>query len=211
MPYELRDLGKFDLNKFEIKDPIILISAEEMRQYVYCKRIPYFRRVMHVKGFKSYKMERGEKYHDKEIRNKYLEKPAPNLERYYNIYLKDDELGLLGLLDMFEFDGNEAYPVEFKTGHPSRSSLENHHLAQVIVQALLIESEFDFLVRKAKIVYIDYNYDVIFHEITVEMKRKILRNVEMIREMVFTEKLPDITIKAGKCQDCEYFPYCRKI
>ncbi|MBD3198142.1 MAG: CRISPR-associated protein Cas4 [Candidatus Lokiarchaeota archaeon] len=204
-------LKNSDLNEIRVSYPRVnlyhnpIIGSEEIRQYVYCKRIIFFRHVLHAPMKQTYKMEYGVKKHEKlqEIANK--EKEAS--QKYFNVYLTDPDSSLVGLIDYFEFDGNEAYPVEIKSGNLPPDGLDNPHKLQVAAQALLIEKNFDFLVKKVRIFYTKH-HELVEYPIDIEDKLKVLKIVEEIETLIDREKIPEPTKHQGKCVDCECKSYC---
>ncbi|MBN1216336.1 MAG: CRISPR-associated protein Cas4 [Candidatus Lokiarchaeota archaeon] len=213
---EKRSLKKYvlsegDINIIRLNYPKIhlytdpLIGTEEIRQYVYCKRIIFFRRVVNAPMKQTYKMELGQEKHEK--LQQLSQKSNDNPQKYYNIYLTDYESGLVGVIDFFEFDGNEAYPVEIKSGNIPPDDIEEPHKLQVTAQAILIEKNFDFLVKKVKIVYSKYK-KYIEYPILIEDKLKVLKIVGKIRKLIEKEEIPHPTIHEGKCVDCECKNYC---
>ena len=182
-----------------------LIGTEEIRQYVYCKRILYFRLVLKAPMKKTYKMEYGEKKHEKlqKMANK-VEEPS---QKYFNVYLKDPKNMLVGLIDYFEFDGKEAFPIEIKSGKKPPEGIDNPHKLQVAAQAILIEKRFDFLVKKVRVFY-SREQEMVEYPIKIEDKMKVFQLVDEIHEMLRTERIPEPTIHEGKCVDCECRIYC---
>lgn len=217
MEFVNEDLGKYKLNKYQLEEirthyPKIhlnentIIGTEEIRQFSYCKRILFFRHIIHAPMWISYKMEFGTEKHE------HFQKYFKNLDeeciqKYYNVYLSDPDIGLVGLIDYFEFNGSEAYPVEIKTGKVPPEGIENSHKNQIIAQAILIEKNFDFLVKKAKIYYIE-SEKVVNHSIHIEDKLNVLKMISEIRQMLIKEKIPEPTKDIGKCKDCECKNYC---
>lgn len=183
----------------------VYFTAEDMRQYVYCPRIIYFRHVMRIQPERTYKMERGEEIHDA-IRKKNPELDG-QIQKYYNIYLKDKKLGLVALLDYIEYDNDEAIPVDIKTGKHVQHDISEHHLAQLIVQAILVESKLGILVQKVKVWYLKENKEF-SHEITMEDKRKILSHLNEMKEILLKEIPPKPVKDVAKCRDCEFWRYC---
>lgn len=158
---------------------------------------------------KTYKMEIGEEKHER------LQKLAKNMEeaksqKYFNVYLTDPQIGLVGLIDYFEFDGKEAYPVEIKTGNFPPSHLVNPHKHQVAAQAMLIENNFGFLVHRVRIFYVKHK-KFVDYEITIDDKVKVMKIVDEIIKMLETEKIPKPTRDKGKCVDCECRIYCYNV
>jgi CRISPR-associated exonuclease Cas4 len=210
-------LENFSLNKYQLDEirnryPKVhlfdspIIGTEEVRQFSYCKRILYFRHIIHAPMLISYKMKYGIDKHE------HLQKYTKNsdeeyIQKYFNVYLNDPDIGLVGLIDYFEFNGSEAYPVEIKTGRIPPEGLENPHKNQIIAQAILIERNFDFLVKKAKIYY-SGSKKVINHPIKVEDKLNVLKIIGDIREMLTNERIPAPSSDVGKCEDCECKNYC---
>lgn len=213
---ELNDIRQYKLNKYQLDDlrknyPMIhlydkpLIGSEEIRQFEYCKRILFFRHVVQAPMLKTYKMEQGAQKHEQ------LQKMASNAEeyaqKYYNIYLTDPEIGLVGLIDYFEFDGKEAYPVEIKSGNIPPEGLENAHKCQVAAQAMLIEKNFDFLVKMVRVYYSKHD-KVVDYPIGIEDRQKVLKIIVEINKMLASERIPVPTNDKGKCVDCECQKYC---
>lgn len=213
------DYSEFKLNEHQFrlirdKNPGIHIydkqffGTEEIRQHVYCKRILYFRYVMRAPMKQTYKMEEGSKKHeyiDKINKKKNLKQNYTH--RYYNVYLNDPGLGLVGLIDFFEYDGREAYPVEFKTGNVPPEGMDNPHKYQVAAQAMLIEKNFDFLVNKVRVYYLK-NDEFIDYPINIEEKLRVTEILQEIKKIINSEVIPDPTENEGKCVDCECRNYC---
>ena len=204
-------LSEEDMNTLRLNFPKInlyskpIIGTEEIRQFAYCKRIIFFRHVLNAPMIQTYKMKIGSEKHEKLQKLSQKNKDSP--QKYYNIYLTDYETGLVGLIDYFEFDGNEAYPVEIKTGNIPPEDIDEPHKLQVTAQAILIEKNFDFLVKKVKIIYTKHK-KYIEYPISIEDKLKVLKIVGKIRELIEKEEIPQPTIHEGKCVDCECKIYC---
>nr|MDO8118114.1 CRISPR-associated protein Cas4 [Candidatus Sigynarchaeota archaeon] len=192
-------------------DQPVLISAEDLRQYQYCPRIVFFRFVLGWYPAKTTKMERGERVHEKQARKKDIEiENKGSLERYFNVWLQSQALGIQATLDCFEFDGTDIYPVEIKSGNVPRMEdgvVPAHHKIQLVAQSLLLEDAFAIPVWKAKVRYVDHHVvkDV---QITIDEKRLVMNAIKNIRAMVASCIPPDPTPHGGKCVDCEYWSAC---
>ena len=186
----------------------IYLTSEDMRQFVYCPRIIYFRYVMKIRLQSTYKMTRGEEIHEQEIRKKTSYKDG-SFTKYYNLYIKDKELNIAAILDYLEFDGTEGIPVDIKTGHCYQNPISDHHLAQLLFQAILVERKFNLAVRKVKVVYkkdnLEHSYDI-----SVEDKVKIFKNISKMRSIIEGEVIPSPTPTVAKCTDCEFWNYCQR-
>jgi len=206
-------MGRDELNNVRTSFPKInlynkpMIGTEELRQYVYCKRILFFRHVLKAPMKRTYKMEYGMKKHEK--LEKLSQKAGESSQKYYNVYLTDPDIGLVGLIDYFEFNGNEAYPVEFKSGNIPPEGFKNPHKYQVAAQALLIEKRFKFLVKKVRVYYVKHE-KFVEYPIEVDDKLEMLRLVKDIQDMLISEEMPEPTDHLGKCIDCECKKYCTR-
>lgn len=205
-------LNKHQFNILRLNNPMInlyekpIIGTEEIRQFSYCKRILFFRHIIHAPMKQSYKMEFGTKKHKmlQKISNKSKENYT---QKYYNVYLTDPFLGLVGLIDYFEFNGKEAYPVEIKSGNIPLESIDNPHKHQVTAQAILIEKNFDFLVKKVRVYYSKYK-KIVDYSIGIEDKLKVIEIISDIKKLLALEQIPKPTKDRGKCIDCECRNYC---
>ena len=187
----------------------LVFSAEEIRQHIYCPRIIYFRKVQHITPLTTYKMDRGTKKHEDLVRKK-----KPDLESevqyYYNVYLIDEDLGLVALLDCLETDGEIGIPIDLKTGKCYKKVIKKHHLAQLIVQAILVEMQMGLKVPKVKVHYLDE--DIILEKnITMSDKLWILNEVERMKKSAIQELILEPTKDRNKCNDCEYWAYCYRV
>ncbi len=156
----------------------------------------------------SYKMEYGTDKHD-HLQRYLKSSDEESIQEYFNVYLSDPDTGLVGLIDYFEFNGAEAYPVEVKTGKSPPETLENSHKNQIVAQAILIEKNFDFLVKIAKIYYSELG-KIINYPIQIEDRLNVLKIIGEVREMLIKERIPGPTKDIGKCKDCECKNYCLK-
>ncbi|MHA1196692.1 MAG: CRISPR-associated protein Cas4 [Candidatus Helarchaeota archaeon] len=206
------ELNKHELDFLRLSFPKIhlyespMIGTEEIRQYIYCKRIIYFRHVIKAPMEQTVKMELGTKKHEilQALEGKDDES---SISKYYNIYLTDPQINLVGVIDYFEFDGKEAYPVEIKTGKVPKNGVEKRFKYQIVAQAILIEKNFNFLVKKAKIAYTKEK-KVIEIPITIDDKIKVMEIIREIQKIIKNEEIPPPTKDKAKCVDCECRKYC---
>ncbi len=138
----------------------------------------------------TYKMEYGVKKHEKI--QKVANQTADDSQKYFNVYLKDYQLGLVGIIDYFEFDGKEAFPIEIKSGNIPPESMENPDKLQVAAQAILIEKKFDFLVKKVRVFYTKVQ-KFMEYPIRIEEKLRVLEIIDNINDILTSEKIPKPT------------------
>lgn len=211
----------------------ILISSEDIRQFIYCPRIPFFRTILRYSPRSTAKMGQGRQSHA-DIHQFSL--PALHTsrfpDRYINIYLQVPHLGIHGQIDMIEildtldeldinpnpyvtgilkYEGTKAIGtiVEIKTGKiPSK--IPSHHKAQVVFQALLVEANFQIRIFAGKIFYSKGSTLQTFNIWTGD-KRWITGCINKLRTAYQTEIIPLPTPHEKKCHDCEYWPVCQRV
>lgn len=209
-----------------------LFSAEELRQYIYCPRIPFLRHVRKIKPNSTASMRRGTKFHQDIVRKrrklqKWLlinDKHKFNRippQYYFNLYFESPTLHLLAYLDVVEKNPNtdELYPVEIKTtsNFPiSRDKIIEHHLIQLTVQSLLLEEHFKTFISRAKIIYVSNELNhthslSLWQEISIDMKETVLKTVADMHREISSEILPRPTKIKNRCKVCEYWTICRSV
>src|SRR5439155_12422449 len=126
-----------------IDSPGVLLglTVSDVRQHVYCPRIPYFRLALRLPHrFVTYKMQEGILEHHRteqlEHRRSLRAYGLADGERSYDLMLHSERLSLGGRLDMLIRRQREAIPVEFKN---SREPLGLNHKYQLAAYALLVE------------------------------------------------------------------------
>ena len=96
----------------------LLLNASDLRQYVYCPRIVYFRYCVPVRPPPTYKMVEGKLQHEQveelEHRRSLRAYGLSDGERVFGVRLRSDRLGISGVLDLVIVRRYEVIPVEFK-------------------------------------------------------------------------------------------------
>lgn len=187
-----------------------LITAGEVKNWFYCRRVVYYRRCMPEASRATFKMDeaiRAQDMIERLERRRTLQ--AYGVERYrrrFGLWLTSTGLGVGGKLDLLLEGENEAIPVDFKltAGDPG----ENHRM-QLALYALLIE-EMGLPVNRGLLYRIpdDRVYEV---SLGGEVKDKVSRAVLEIQEMGIQELLPEATAVRTRCTDCEYANFCGDI
>ena len=195
---------------WECVRPRIIFTAEDIRQYGYCKRKPYFRHVLKARFTPSVKMVRGQKIHEKTCRAKSVEtEENRGVSRYYNIYLCSEALGLAAIIDYFEYDGEKITLVDVKSGAGASKTLFEGYYLQMAAYALLVEICLDIPVKSVLIRYEDDKKEKLL-EIDFKAKATVIQTLKKLREMVENEVIPPPTNNPKKCTDCEAWKICRR-
>ncbi|MGQ9720264.1 MAG: CRISPR-associated protein Cas4 [Candidatus Jordarchaeum sp.] len=190
--------------------PRIVFTAEDLRQYGYCKRKLYFRYVLKARFSPTVKMVRGEQVHEKTCRAKRVEiEEERGVSRYYNMYLCSEALGLAAMIDYFEYDGEKITLVDVKSGAGSSKAIYTGYYLQMAAYALLLEVCLEIPVKSVVIRYEDDKKERIL-EIDFKAKVTVIQILKKLREMVENEVMPPPTANPKKCTDCEAWKICRR-
>jgi CRISPR-associated exonuclease Cas4 len=188
--------------------PDMPLTASDIKQFVYCPRMVFFKYVLPVPTLPTYKMKIGVEAHKdmnrKERRRTTKKYKLSDGERSYQQFFKSDRLSLSGKLDLLIENSGHFYPVEYKnsTGVPGL-----HHRYQLTAYALLVEDTWNTVVRRGFIYMLDD--DIVYPlEITEGRKRFLKALLNSMRSMVAMESIPRPTPFRERCIECEFKLYC---
>jgi CRISPR-associated exonuclease Cas4 len=194
-----------------------LVSATDIKHYVYCPRIVYFERVLHAQPQLGSQQEEGGEIHEEYVRKELRRRDAiyysPDLvgaEKSLFTPLISRRLGLQGVVDCIIKTGKGEYiPVEYKNTSSDKGRAWIDHKYQLIAYALLIEENFGTIVRRGFINYIPESL-ILRLEITPLMKGHVKRIIENVKMIIETERLPRIRVAKHKCTGgCGYGQICK--
>lgn len=185
------------------------LTVSDVRQHVYCPRIPYFRlgaRLPH--RFVTAAMQEGILEHqrttDLEHRRTLRAYGLSDGERFFDVHMRSVTLALAGRMDLVIARTQEVIPVEFKN---SQGLLGLHHKYQLTAYALLAEDHFRLPVRRAFVYFIPLK-SALEVAITPATRAYTRRVLHAIRTAVAGEQMPPGTRVLGRCRVCEFLPYC---
>jgi CRISPR-associated exonuclease Cas4 len=187
------------------------VIVTDLKQWGYCARIVYYRRVMPGVGKPTFKMEEArhaqEMMERLELRRGLGEYGLESARRHFGVWLSDDELGLAGKVDLVLEAEHSAAVVDFKltSGEPG----ENHRL-QLGGYAMLVEAAFS---RPVEVGFVFRIPDNRLFAIPVDdaLRGRVLAALRGIREMGDRQLFPAATTVRGRCVECEYANYCSDI
>jgi len=194
--------------------PLPELSVSDVRQWVYCPRIVYYRLCQPLRRPTTYKMEEGKLQHERieelearrtmrayGLRQEELEGVV---ERHFRPRLRSQRLGLSGIVDLVLVLPLESIPVEYKH---TEAPLGLNHKYQLVAYALLAEEQWGRPVRRGMVHFLasERVEDV---PITPNGRTHLRKILWEIRDMVVGEHLPPPTSKRGRCVDCEYRRFC---
>lgn len=190
-------------------DALLDLAVSDVRQHVYCPRIPYFRLGLRLPHrFVTGAMQEGILEHrrteDLEHRRTLRAYGLEDGERAFDVQMRSARLGLGGRIDLAIRRATEVIPVEFKN---TRAGLGLHHKYQLTAYALLAEEHFAETVRRAFVYFIPLKRAQQV-DITPAMRAYARRVLGEIRGAVARERMPAGTRVLGRCRVCEFLPYC---
>jgi CRISPR-associated exonuclease Cas4 len=187
------------------------LLVTDLKQWVYCRRVVYYRIMMPGAGKPTYKMEEGRRAQELieslEVRRTLARYGLENARRRFGVWLSDEELGLAGKIDLLvEGDGDGAV-VDFKltSGEPG----ENHR-AQLAGYAVLAESALKLRIDRCFLVRIPDSrvFEIETREVDQVRVREMIREIQF---MINAEVFPAATPVVGRCTECEYQNLCGDI
>ena len=183
------------------------LTVTDIRQHVYCPRIPYYRYVLPLERPITAKMDLGKEEHEstsvKEARRTLKAYGIKKGERRFGVDLYSEALRLRGKIDMVILTPCEVIPVEYKMA----AAIGLHHKYQLAAYALLAERTFGGTVSRA-FVYLTPEKRAIEVPITAAMRGHVKRLLVELRDATENERLPRPTPHRGRCADCEYRRFC---
>lgn len=195
-------------------DAVLQLSVSDVRQWIYCPRIVYYRFCQPLKRPVTYKMEEGRLQHQRieELERRRTlrfyglreEERGGQVERHFRPRLYSQRLGLSGIVDLVLVATWEAIPVEYKH---TEAPLGLNHKYQLVAYALLVEDQWGKPVRRAFVHTLpkDHLAEV---AITPNGRTFVRRALREIRAAISEDRIPEATDRLGRCVDCEYRLFC---
>lgn len=124
-----------------------------------------------------------------------------------NYVIKNRNLGVIGEIDRIEKINGEYVPVKVKNGRPPVSGVWEGDQLQVATLAMLLEEKLQTKLSLALVEYtqIQEKRPVI---ITEELRKKVLRAIENIREILADSYVPPKYSPEYRCYNCKYKTVC---
>jgi|YelNatPaOPRAMG01_1025707.scaffolds.fasta_scaffold09651_7 CRISPR-associated exonuclease Cas4 len=206
--YEKFHLGKMQGQGLPVSDIAeFMISATDIKHYIYCPRLIYFDHVLHAQPVLGSQQEESRELHEEYVRKELRRKDAVyyspefiGAEKYLFVQLVSQKFQLQGIIDcIVKTVKGEYVPIEYKNMNSDRGKVYMDHKYQLVAYALLIEENFDTVVKRGFVNYIPERL-VLRFSITPTMKSYVKRVIGHIKRIIKEEKLPPIRVAKSKCQ-----------
>lgn len=193
----------------ELSEEVAYITATEVKNYAYCPRIVYFTHVLHLEERVTEYMQFGRELE----RERHI---TPIIARYKpKQVLRDVELishrhKLAGKIEYILVTRlGEVIPVEIKWVRPEKRicQVPYNHKLQLAAYALLIEDNFNTIVKRAVAYYVN-QAKLLELRIDGHLKALAIDAVNKIYNIIRSEEIPPPRRIRGKCEDCGFKQYC---
>lgn len=186
-------------------------TVSDLRQYLYCPRIIYYRYCLPQIRPVTYKMTAGKEAQDseeqREQRRSLRAYGLADGEHYFNFDVESEAWDLRGRLDLAIRRAAEAIPVEYKDS-PGRAG--PHVLLQLAAYGMLLETTWHLPAQRGFIYFIPARRA---REIalTPELRAQVHSAVNAIKTIIQTESMPHPTPQRTKCAICEFRRFCNDV
>lgn len=185
-----------------------MLTPGDVRQWVWCPRVVWYRKLFPGAGVETYKMQRGgeaqERVEGLEWRRTLGRYGWEGAERRFGCWLFGPRTGMNGKPDLLLIRGKECAVVDYKltSAEPGR-----HQIAQLAAYAMLAEEVLDVEARDLFLYRIPddriYRYPM-----GEELRREVQEALGGMERMIAEEVEPAGTGVRGRCMDCEYANFC---
>lgn len=181
------------------------LSVLDVKDYVYCPRVVYFRRVLHAKEEMGSQQAEARESHgkldEKEARRKSVvpyRKDLEGGEKSFSVPLVSRRLELQGILDCLVKLAGDLIPIDYKFTKSNRKQAWAHHKYQLVAYAMLVEDNFGGVVKKGFIYYVpeELLVEIPVTQGTREFVKKVLTR---IRRIMQSEEPPLVRVNPKRC------------
>lgn len=185
--------------------------VSDLRQYLYCPRILYYRYCLPTIRPVTYKMTAGreaqESEEQRELRRSLRAYGLQEGERFFNLSVESESWDLRGRLDLAIRCETEAIPVEYKDS-PGRAG--PHVVLQLAAYGMLLEDLWQVPAQRGFIYFIPARRA---REVglTPELRAQVHSVLEAIETILRTEHMPPPPAQRAKCAICEFRRFCNDV
>jgi len=192
----------------------IWLTVTDIKQYFYCKAIPYINHVLGIYEQQKEYQTQGKEAHQElsklEKRRKTILKHIKtnkNTKKLFRINITSNKHKITGILDCLIKQENKYIPIEYKQAKTQKGKPHPHHKYQLVAYAIILDDIYNTITTKG---YIYYHLDdkLIKININETMKNHVIKAINHIREMITTENEPLVRPQTPKCIACGYRRYC---
>jgi len=199
-----------------MSDPV-LIDVTDIKQYVCCPRLVYYRYCLPNIRPLTYSMEVGIEAHqqedEREVRRSLRTYGIEQGERLFHYPVASLTLAMKGKIDLvlvvpsWEASERELVVVEYKY---SEQKAGPHFKVQLAAYALLLEDALHIPARRS------FLYSIPLRKaeavpITTALRKKVQGITEEIKQLMVGEQMPEPTKAQRRCPTCEFRRFCNDV
>jgi CRISPR-associated exonuclease Cas4 len=194
-----------------------LVDVTDLKQYICCPRIVYYRYCLPTIRPLTYTMEMGIEGHkqeeEREVRRSLKAYGIQEGERLLHYPVYAEALGLKGKIDLviitpsMSAPEREAVIVEYKH---SEQKAGPHFRLQLAAYALMLEEVLNIPARRA------FLYSIPLRKaeaipITAILRKRVREVAQEIRQIMISEQMPEPTRAQRRCTTCEFRRFCNDV
>jgi CRISPR-associated exonuclease Cas4 len=195
----------------------VLIDVTDIKQYICCPRLVYYRYCLpHIRPL-TYSMEVGIQAHhqeeEREARRSLRTYGIEQAERLFHYPVTSEALQIKGKIDLvlivpsLEASEKEVVVVEYKY---SEQKAGPHFKAQLAAYALLLEEALHIPARRS------FLYSIPLRKaeavpITPQLRKKVQSVTREIKDLMSGEQMPEPTPAQRRCPTCEFRRFCNDV
>jgi CRISPR-associated exonuclease Cas4 len=196
-------------------EELFAVTPTDVKQYIFCPLITYYRRVLRLKPLMNSQQEQSKQEHER-IRKLEERRLIPLKIKEFrgskvvsNLFLQSKKVNARGKLDLLIITPwGEFIPVDYKFSRSEGGRAWIDHKYQICFYALLLEENFERVVRRGLVCYMPERRVVVIN-ITSRLKRKVKEIIEKILEMDVEQEPPTVRRNSEKCSGgCGYKWVC---
>lgn len=194
-----------------------MFTVSDVKQYVYCPRIVYYRGclpdIRPVTAKMEAGVESGQAEELRELRRSLRPYGLRRGERYVDVGLASERLGLSGRVDLvIDTDDNptgqrELIPVDFKL---SAGRMGDNLRLQLCAYGVLLEEAWGVPVQRGYVYHILARRAVAV-PLTQALRSRLEAALADMRVMVERERMPEPTRCRNRCLVCEFRLFCNDV
>jgi CRISPR-associated exonuclease Cas4 len=195
----------------EIETEALVFQVTDLKQYTYCPRVVFFAYCLPLIRPMTYKMEAGLAAHDvakeQELRRSLRRYGLTEGERFFDLWLASEALGLRGRMDLAIRTDTEAIPVEYKNS-PGRAG--RHLKLQLAAYGQMLEEAWGLPVRRGFLYFLPLRRAEEV-KLTLALRREVEETIAAMRCMVEKEAMPGPPRSRRPCVACEFRLFCNDL
>lgn len=193
------------------------VDVTDLKQYVCCPRLVYYRYCLPDIRPLTYSMEVGTQAHqqeeEREVRRSLRTYGIEQAERLFHYPVTSETLQLKGKVDLvlvvpsWQASEKEVIVIEYKY---TEQKAGPHFKVQLAAYALLLEETLHIPVRRS------FLYSIPLRKaeaipITPALRKKVQTTIQEIQHVMNGERMPEPTRAQRRCPTCEFRRFCNDV